>query len=125
MIHRNLKQQRKKNQFSQRLFKKSPFCTFSCINPGFGGSWHMLWICYGYFFLLSFSYRFKSQKNSNFMHGFKSAILEKLKNCQNGTFQPMHDPSSHPIVLCQWEKYSPHFISKFWTYIIVNCGKFF
>ena len=21
------------------------------------------------------------------MHGFKSAILEKLKNCQNGTFE--------------------------------------
>ena len=23
-----------------------------------------------------------------FMHGFKSAILEKLPNCQNGTFEP-------------------------------------
>ena len=23
------------------------------------------------------------------MHGFKSAILEKLKNCQNDTFEPM------------------------------------
>ena len=28
---------------------------------------------------------------SNFMHGFKSAILKKLKNCQNGTFNPMHE----------------------------------
>ena len=28
---------------------------------------------------------FLAQKKSNFMHGFKSAILEKLKNCQNGT----------------------------------------
>ena len=26
-----------------------------------------------------------AKKKSNFMHGFKSAILEKLKNCQNGT----------------------------------------
>ena len=25
------------------------------------------------------------------MHGFKSAILEKWKNCQNGTFQPVHE----------------------------------
>ena len=28
---------------------------------------------------------------SNFMRGFKSAILEKLKNCQNGTFEPLHE----------------------------------
>ena len=25
------------------------------------------------------------------MHGFKSAILAKLKNCQNGTFEPGHE----------------------------------
>jgi hypothetical protein len=30
-------------------------------------------------------------KKSNFMHGFKSAILEKMKNCQNGTFETMHE----------------------------------
>jgi hypothetical protein len=24
------------------------------------------------------------------MHEFKSAILPELKNCQNGTFEPMH-----------------------------------
>ena len=27
----------------------------------------------------------------NFMHGFKSAILAEWKNCQNGTFEPMHE----------------------------------
>ena len=27
----------------------------------------------------------------NFMQGFKSAILAKLKNCQNGTFEPLHE----------------------------------
>ena len=27
----------------------------------------------------------------NFMHRFKSAILAKLKNCQNGTFEPVHE----------------------------------
>ena len=25
------------------------------------------------------------------MYGFKSAILAKLKNCQNGTFEPVHE----------------------------------
>ena len=25
------------------------------------------------------------------MHPFKSAILEKLLNCQNGTFEPVHE----------------------------------
>ena len=47
-IHRNLKQQQKKINSCDGFFKKSPFCTFSCINPGFGGSWGMLWI----FFLI-------------------------------------------------------------------------
>jgi hypothetical protein len=25
------------------------------------------------------------------MHGFKSAILAEWKNCQNGTFEPVHE----------------------------------
>ena len=25
------------------------------------------------------------------MHGFKSAILAEWKNCQNGTFEPLHE----------------------------------
>ena len=40
-IHRNLKQQKKLNSHGG-FFRKSPFCTFSCINPGFGGPWDML-----------------------------------------------------------------------------------
>ena len=47
-IHRNLKQQKKFNS-RDGFFRKSPFCTFSCINPGFDGPWGMLWI----FFLIS------------------------------------------------------------------------
>ena len=46
-IHRNLKQQKNFNS-RDGFFRKSPFCTFSCINPGFGGPWGMLWI----FFLI-------------------------------------------------------------------------
>ena len=33
-IHRNLKQQKNFNS-CDGFFRKSPFCTFSCINPGF------------------------------------------------------------------------------------------
>ena len=33
----------------------------------------------------------KQQNKIKFMHRFKSAILEKLKNCQNGTFKPVHE----------------------------------
>ena len=47
-IHRNLKQ---KQFFNSRkgFFRKSPFCPFSCINPGFCGPLGMLWI----FFLIA------------------------------------------------------------------------
>ena len=34
---------------------------------------------------------FWPKKFLNFMHGFKSAILAKMKNCQNGTFEPVHE----------------------------------
>ena len=46
-IHRNLKQQKNFNS-RDGFFRKSPFCTFSCINPGFGGPWGMLWIFFSY-----------------------------------------------------------------------------
>ena len=35
-IYRNLKQEKKFNS-RESFFRKSPFCTFSCINSGFGG----------------------------------------------------------------------------------------
>ena len=46
-IHRNLKQLKKINSHNG-FFRRSLLCTFSCINPGFGGPWGMLWI----FFLI-------------------------------------------------------------------------
>ena len=33
----------------------------------------------------------KKKSNSNFMHGFKSAILAIFQFFQNGTFEPMHE----------------------------------
>ena len=34
---------------------------------------------------------FGQKKILNFMYRFKSAILAKMKNCQNGTFEPVHE----------------------------------
>ena len=34
---------------------------------------------------------FGKKKFLNFMHGFKSAIWAEWKNCQNGTFEPVHE----------------------------------
>jgi hypothetical protein len=52
----------------------------------------MSWIFSSYCHFLNASKEcFWQQKISNFMHGFKSAILEKLKNCQNGPFESVHE----------------------------------
>ena len=52
-IHRNLNHQKNFNP-RNGFFIKSPFCTFSCINPGFDGPWGMLWIFFlkGIFIML-------------------------------------------------------------------------
>ena len=72
--------------------RKSPFCTFSCINPGFGRPWDMLRKKKNYCHFHNASKKCLWSKNFlNFMHGFKSAFLAKLKNCQNGTFEPVHE----------------------------------
>ena len=71
-IHRNLKQEKNFNS-CESFFRKSPFCTFSCINPGFGGPWDKLW---------------KKNFIAIFIMLQKNA---KLKNCQNGTFEPVHE----------------------------------
>ena len=42
-INRNLKQENLFNS-CESFFTKSPFCTFACINPGFGRPWYKLWI---------------------------------------------------------------------------------
>ena len=76
-IHRNLKQQKK---FKSRdgFFRKSPFCTFSCINPGFGEPWGMLWIFFliGIFIML--------QKNTFGQKKFK--FHAPVQKCHFGNF---------------------------------------
>ena len=101
-IHRNLKQQ---NNFNSHdgFFRKSPFCTFSCINPRFGGPWGMLWIFlpFGIFIMLQKN-TFSQNFFSNFMHRFKSAILAIFQCFQNGTFEPVHEIRNFywPKVFC-------------------------
>ena len=64
-IHRKLKQQKKINSHDG-FFRKSPFCTFSCINLRFGGPLVMI----RKNFLLPFSWCFKrillAKKNLKF-----------------------------------------------------------
>ena len=48
------------------------------------------------------------------MHGFKSAILAKMKNCQNGTFEPVHE-----IQKIFWPK------AFFWSIMKMAIRKFF
>ena len=48
------------------------------------------------------------------MHRFKSAILAKLKNCQNGTFEPVHE-----IQKFFWPK------AFFWSIMKMAIRKFF
>ena len=50
----------------------------------------------------------------NFIHGFKSAILAKVKNCQNGTFEPVHE-----IQKIFWPK------AFFWSIMKMAIRKFF
>ena len=48
------------------------------------------------------------------MHRFKSAILAKMKNCQNGTFEPVHE-----IQIFFWPK------AFFWSIMKMAIRKFF
>jgi hypothetical protein len=57
------------------FFFKSPFCTFSCINSGFGRPAHVMKKISNCHFHNASKECFWPKKNSDFMHGFKSAIL--------------------------------------------------
>jgi hypothetical protein len=44
------------------------------------------------------------------MHGFKSAILAEMKNCQNGTFERVHEIQS---LYCKHFKTASAFLLKY------------
>ena len=61
------------------------------LNPGFNGLWDMLRILFVNVISIMLQKRsFRPEQILNFMRGFKSAILPEMKNCQNGTFEPVH-----------------------------------
>ena len=78
-------------QFSRGLFQKIPFLYFflhkSWIWRTLGRVTKKISYCH---FHNASKESFWSKNFSNFMRWFKSAILEKLPNCQNGTFEPVH-----------------------------------
>ena len=71
--------------------RKSSVCTLTALNPGFGGTWDILWIFFGYGTFIMLQKKSFGKKINNFIHGFKSAILAGLKNWQNGTFETEHE----------------------------------
>jgi hypothetical protein len=69
--------------------RKSQFFTLTDLNHGLGGPWDMLGIFFVNVFLKKNSKEvFRPKKNLNSMHGFKSAILPELKNCQMALLNP-------------------------------------
>ena len=111
-IHRNLKQQKKFNSHDG-FFRKSPFCTFSSINPGFGGPWGMLWI------YLLFDIFIMLQKNTfgqkkfqisytgskvPFWKNWKIAKMALLNRCMKFKFFFDQKYSFEALWKCQWEK---------------------
>ena len=86
-IHKNLKENKNFNSRGS-FFRKSPFSTFACINPGSCGPWDNLWIL---FLIAIFKRMLLAKKFLNFMQRFKSAILASFQFWQNGTFETLHE----------------------------------
>ena len=87
-------QNKKKNSIPVRAFSENPpFCIFYYI--GKSCNWrtlgHIMDIFSSCHFHNASKKCFWPKKISNFMHGFKSATLAKLENCQNSTFEPVHE----------------------------------
>ena len=73
-------------------FLKSPFCTFSSINPGCVGPWDVLWI---FFLIVIFIIL---QRNAFGQNNFQISCTsskvhfeKKNKNCQNGNLDLVHE----------------------------------
>ena len=74
------------------FLRKVSVCILTDLNPGFDGPWKKLWIFFvNGTFIMPQKKSFGKKNFLNFMHAFKSAILAEWKNCQNGTFEPVHE----------------------------------
>ena len=113
-IHRNLKQEKNFNS-RESFFRKSPFCTFFCINPGFGGPWDKLRKKNSY---CHFHNALKECFWSNFFFEFHAWV----QKCHFGNFS----------ILPKWHFWSRAWHSKFflpktffWSIMKIAITKFF
>ena len=98
----------------ESFLRKSKFSTLRYLNPGFNGLWDMLRILFVNVISIMLQKRsFRPEQILNFMRGFKSAILPEMKNCQNGTFEPMHG-----IQNCFWPR------DFFWSIMKITFTKY-
>jgi hypothetical protein len=74
----NLKQ---KYFFNSRegFFRKTPFCSFSWINPGFGGPWGMLWIFFLFGIFIMLQKKAFGQKKFKFHARVQKCHFGKIK----------------------------------------------
>ena len=97
------KKQEKNFNSREGFFRKSPFCTFYCINPGFGGPWGMLWI----FFLIAIFIML--QKNAFGQKNFK--FHARVQKCHFGNFSifpkyfSFSDSRWSAITLLLWSRF--------------------
>ena len=73
----------------ESFLRKPQFLTLNDLNSGFGGPWDMLGI-----FLVNVNFKMLQKKSFGEKIGFHAQFqkcnLPQLKNCQNGTFEPVH-----------------------------------
>ena len=74
-IHWNLKKE-KKNNSRESFFWISPFFSFFCIDPGFGGLWDKLWI----FFLIAIFIMIQKNAFDNISISSKNFFLIIISN---------------------------------------------
>ena len=117
-VHRNIK---RKWFFNSRVgfFRKSQFSTFSSINPGFGEPWDMLWKFFHLIIFILLQKNSFGQKELDFMHGLKSAIL--------ATFQKGPGPRDSRAPLVRPSRIPRRIFKKsFWfgfLWIPSDCGR--
>ena len=68
--------------------RKVSDCTLPDLNPGVGRPCNKLGTFFVYDTFIIPQKKSFGKKMLNFMHGF---ILAEWKNCQNGTFDPVHE----------------------------------
>ena len=66
------------------------FSKMRYLNPGFGGPWDMLGIFFVNVIFITLQKSLSAKKKIEFHTWVQKCHLPELKNCQNGTFEPMY-----------------------------------